>query len=177
MKLVLFSVMLCFLALFPVGTDSKVKLLVGLNGGLVNGLNPGLVVNGLTPALLNGGGLTLQPQIAQVVPGVPSFLMQQPGLPVNPFGLPFSPGLAMQPGIPQIQGQLPPPPNGGLMYYVALPQTAQNGMNPLQQPILGGPVPPGNVPQQQAAGGLQRAQRSIDEKADAEQSAAETQPL
>ncbi|MCJ8748972.1 hypothetical protein PDJAM_G00170810 [Pangasius djambal] len=68
---------------------------VGLNGGL---LSPGLVVGGVNPALIGGGGAFIgQPPIAPMIPAIPPYMLQPP------FGIPNA---------PQIPQQLPFQPNG-----------------------------------------------------------------
>uniref|UniRef100_A0A8L0DQ05 Secretory calcium-binding phosphoprotein 9 n=1 Tax=Oncorhynchus mykiss TaxID=8022 RepID=A0A8L0DQ05_ONCMY len=79
--------------------SQKLRLLAGLNGGIVSGLNPGLVVGGLNPGVLPGGtGLIGQPQF--MVPGVPTYVMQ----PQAPQLFPNFPG----------QYQYPAPPANGV---------------------------------------------------------------
>ncbi|KAL2097482.1 hypothetical protein ACEWY4_006689 [Coilia grayii] len=118
---------------------NKLRLITGLNGGLVTGVSPGLVVGGLNPALLTGGTAFIgQPQLAQVVPGVSPFMMQPPMVPASPFGFPNAGPQQQQQPQPQPQQPFPfPPANGGLPYYVGFPQ-AQPGMFPPQQQVAGG---------------------------------------
>ncbi|KAJ8416574.1 hypothetical protein AAFF_G00358620 [Aldrovandia affinis] len=100
----------------------------GINPGLaVAGINPGLAVAGLNTALYNGGGLIAQPQFAQVLPGVPTYL--QPRAVFPGFGFP------QQQQFPR-QGVLPA--NGRLPYYMGVPPNtlgAQQGVNPTQQQV------------------------------------------
>ncbi|KAF7663999.1 hypothetical protein LDENG_00193630 [Lucifuga dentata] len=81
----------------------------GMNGGMVNGVNPRMMAGGLNPPMVpGGGGLIGQPQFAQVAPGFPAFPMQAP--------------------VPNMY------PAGNPLPYMAAPQMA--GMNPFQQPLM-----------------------------------------
>ncbi|XP_062333375.1 secretory calcium-binding phosphoprotein 9 [Osmerus eperlanus] len=148
MKLTLLAVFIA--AFFQANEGKKLRLLAGVNGGVltgvnpglvVGGVNPGLVVGGVNPALLGGAGFLGQPQFGQMVPGF-GFLQPQ-AFPAGPFGLPNA-GLQPQqfPG----QYQYPGLPANGLP-YPGFPQMA--GMMPPQQQVMGGPGNAGNGMQQQ----------------------------
>ncbi|KAJ8335850.1 hypothetical protein SKAU_G00391920 [Synaphobranchus kaupii] len=156
-----------------VNFPQKLRLITGLNGGLVTGVNPGLLVGGVQPALLGGGlgiqptliggglgirpavlggGLLAQPQFGQMIPGVPYM--------VPPRGMmPFTPNLGAQ------QQQNGMPTNGRFPYFPGGPQSnafgAQMGENQPQQ--QGSPGDAGNFNQQQGPalpGPLRRIKRS-----------------
>uniref|UniRef100_A0A8C8F7X9 Secretory calcium-binding phosphoprotein 9 n=1 Tax=Oncorhynchus tshawytscha TaxID=74940 RepID=A0A8C8F7X9_ONCTS len=149
MKLLLF---VAFMAtIFNVNAGKKLRLLGGLNGGVVSGVNPGLVVGGLNPGLTGGTGLIGQPMFAQMVPGVPTYVMQPQAVPAGPYGFPNVGMLQPQP-FPNFPGQYqyPGPPANGLPYYMGVPQ--MTGMNPTQQQVMGvqgaGGIPLMQQPQQ-----------------------------
>ncbi|TRY65391.1 hypothetical protein DNTS_013984 [Danionella cerebrum] len=114
----------------------KLRLINGLNGGLVtgiNGVNP-LLVGGLNPPVLPGGGAVLgQPQIPQFYPAaaLPPYLLQQPPVPAVPFGLPNP--------VPQMPFPIAPA-NGGLPYFIGGAQNPPVVISPQQQ------VAPGQGP-------------------------------
>ncbi|KAK1175888.1 hypothetical protein AOXY_G618 [Acipenser oxyrinchus oxyrinchus] len=154
MKFMVFLVCFC-----SANIVCQVSMANGLNGGMANGLNGGMA-NGL-----NGGMAYGLPQMPQVVSGVPLLVFQQPGVPngqQGQTGLPLTPQLNPNQvpqealGMPQLQWQLLQLPNGGLQYYVVLPQSnaagVQQPMNPVQQQVQlqGLPVNVGNCIQQQA---------------------------
>uniref|UniRef100_A0A674DXW9 Uncharacterized protein n=1 Tax=Salmo trutta TaxID=8032 RepID=A0A674DXW9_SALTR len=95
--------------------SQKLRLLAGLNGGVVSGVNPGLVVGGLNPGVLTGGtGLIGQPMFAQMVPGVPTYVMQPQAVPAGPYGFP-NVGMQQPQPFPNFPGQYQyhgPPANG-----------------------------------------------------------------
>lgn len=133
-----FHLLAIFIAtVFQVNEGKKLRLLAGVNGGVLSGVNPGL--------LAGGAGFIGQPQFAQMVPGVPGFGFMQPqAFPAGPFGFPNT-GLPPQqlPG----QYQYPVPPVNGML-YPGFPQMA--GMNPPQQQVMGGQGAGGNNAQQQS---------------------------
>ncbi|XP_024254167.2 elastin-like [Oncorhynchus tshawytscha] len=135
MKLLIFLAFM--VTIFNVNAGKKLRLLAGLNGGVVSGVNPGLVVGGLNPGVLPGGtGLIGQPQFAQMVPGVPTYVMQPQAVPNGPYGFP-NVGMLQPQLFPNFPGQYqyPAPPANGLPYYMGVPQMA--GMNPPQQQVMG----------------------------------------
>ncbi|XP_066575628.1 secretory calcium-binding phosphoprotein 9 [Amia ocellicauda] len=149
----------------------KVKLVAGLNPGLLGGglnpallgggLNPALLGGGLNPDLLNGAGLIAQPQILQKVKLVAGLNPGLLGGGLNPgllggglnqgqFGGGLNPvylngaGLIAQPQILQ-----------GLPYIILPPQAnaaaAQPWANNLPQPAMATQANTGNVNQPQVA--------------------------
>ncbi|KAG7314232.1 hypothetical protein KOW79_022728 [Hemibagrus wyckioides] len=107
--------------------------LVSLNGGL---LNPGLVVGGVNPALIGGGGAFLaQPAVAPMIPGIPPYMLQPQ------FGIPNAPA--------QLPQQFPFQPNGGMPF---LPPVNRQALAPQQQaagqmnPGANGQQPQGDMP-------------------------------
>ncbi|XP_043091412.1 secretory calcium-binding phosphoprotein 9 [Puntigrus tetrazona] len=129
----------------------KLRLINGLNGGLVtgvNGVNP-LLVGGLNPPVLSGGPAVIgQPPLAQILPAaaLPPYVLQQP--PVVPF---VPPNIGPQFAYPFAS------PNGALPYYIAGPQN-QPAIMPPQQQIAAGQGPTGN---NQAVPPLNRFKRSF----------------
>ncbi|XP_060720079.1 secretory calcium-binding phosphoprotein 9 [Tachysurus vachellii] len=120
---------------------------VGLNGGL---LNPGLVVGGMNPALLGGGGPFLaQPAVAPMFPGIPPYMLQPP------FGIPNAPA--------QLPQQFPFQPNGGLPF---LPPVNRQVVPPQQQ--AAGQINPGANRQQpqgdMPAGTVPRFRRALSQR-------------
>uniref|UniRef100_A0A8C2KEF0 Secretory calcium-binding phosphoprotein 9 n=1 Tax=Cyprinus carpio TaxID=7962 RepID=A0A8C2KEF0_CYPCA len=116
----------------------KLRLINGLNGGLVtgvNGVNP-LLVGGLNPPVLSGGpGVIGQPPLAQILPAaaLPPYILQQPPVAAVPYGpLNFGPQLAYPFASP----------NGGLPYYIGGPQNQPAKMPPQQ--VMAGQGPTGN---------------------------------
>ncbi|MCI4394770.1 hypothetical protein PGIGA_G00172560 [Pangasianodon gigas] len=116
---------------------------VGLNGGL---LNPGLVVGGVNPALIGGGGAFIgQPPIAPMIPAIPPYMLQPQ------FGMPNA---------PQLPQQLPFQPNGGMPF---LPPVNRQVVPPQQQaagqmnPGGNGQQPQGDMP----AGPAPRFRRAL----------------
>ncbi|KAK5866153.1 hypothetical protein PBY51_020364 [Eleginops maclovinus] len=98
-------------------------MMAGLNRGIANGvMNPGILAGGLNPAMLAGGGAGFigQPQFAQFVPGVPAFAAPAP--------------IANVYAVPAVNG----------FPFMGGPQVAR--MNPPQQPQMG--VPGGAMQQQ-----------------------------
>ncbi|XP_035762195.1 secretory calcium-binding phosphoprotein 9 [Neolamprologus brichardi] len=98
-----------------------------LNGGLLNGANPGMLVGGLNPPIVAGGGAGVigQPQFAQFVPRVPAFVVPAQVGNVYPF-----------PAVPAVNAYQVP--------FMGVPQMAP--MNAPQQPAMGNPA--GAAPQQ-----------------------------
>ncbi|KAI7811195.1 secretory calcium-binding phosphoprotein 9 precursor [Triplophysa rosa] len=134
-------------------SDKKLRLINGLNGGLltgVNGVNP-VLMGGLNTPLLPGGPAVLgQPPLTQVGPAaaLPSYMLQP--LPVG--GVPF--------GLPNIGPQLTSPyfpPNVGLPYYLGGPPNQP--IFPQQQQVGAGQNP-GNT-QVAPPGPLNRFKRSF----------------
>uniref|UniRef100_A0A8C1HGC9 Secretory calcium-binding phosphoprotein 9 n=2 Tax=Cyprinus carpio TaxID=7962 RepID=A0A8C1HGC9_CYPCA len=132
----------------------KLRLINGLNGGLVtgvNGVNP-LLVGGLNPPVLSGGpGVIGQPPLAQILPAaaLPPYILQQPPVAAVPYGpLNFGPQLAYPFASP----------NGGLPYYIGGPQN-QPAIMPPQQ-VMAGQGPTGNN-QAVPSGSLTRFKRSF----------------
>ncbi|KAL1023481.1 hypothetical protein UPYG_G00041330 [Umbra pygmaea] len=173
MKLLLFVAFMA--AIFNINAGKKLRLLTGLNGGVVTGLNPGLMVGGLNPGLMvgglnpglmvgglnpglmvgglnpgllnGGGGFIGQPQFGQMIPGVPTYVMPQAG-PAGPFGIP-NVGMGQPQPFPIFPGQYqyPGPQPNGVPYYMGSPQMA--GMNPPQQQFTGVQGANGNPMMQQ----------------------------
>ncbi|KAI1887545.1 hypothetical protein AGOR_G00191410 [Albula goreensis] len=119
--------------LFHINSAKKLRLIAGLNGGVVTGLNPGLL-----------------PQIAQMVPGFPTY----------PLGVPLTPNLGAQQqqfpgqggmatngvnaqGVPVFPGAQQPNAFGAQMGpnqpQQGAPDNAGN-FNPMQGPVLPGPL-------------------------------------
>ncbi|XP_050962042.1 secretory calcium-binding phosphoprotein 9 [Labeo rohita] len=133
----------------------KLRLINGVNGGLVtgvNGVNP-VLVGGLNPPVLPGGPAVIgQPPLTQILPAaaLPPYVLQQPPV----AAVPYVP--------PNIGPQLAYPfalPNGGLPYYIGGPQN-QPAMIPPQQQVAGGQGPTGNI-QAVPPGSLTRFKRSF----------------
>ncbi|XP_046699420.1 secretory calcium-binding phosphoprotein 9 [Silurus meridionalis] len=118
--------------------------LLGLNGGL---LNPGLVVGGVNPALIGGGGAFFaQPPIGPMYPAIPPYMLQPQ------FGMPNAP--------PQIPQQVPFQPNGGMPF---LPPVNRQ-VAPPQQQAMGQMAAGGNGQQAQGdmpAGPAPRFRRAL----------------
>ncbi|KAJ8407475.1 hypothetical protein AAFF_G00273320 [Aldrovandia affinis] len=167
--------------IFQVSLAKKLRLITGLNGGLVTGVNPGLLVGGVQPAFLGGGlgvqpallggglgvqpailggNLLAQPQLSQMIPGYPTYMVPPQGM---PFGVPNL-------GAPQQQfpGQGGLPGNGINAFGGQMGQMGQN--QPQQQGAQGnggnfndGNFNGGNFNQQQGPalpGPLRRIKRS-----------------
>uniref|UniRef100_A0A8C1YQ21 Secretory calcium-binding phosphoprotein 9 n=1 Tax=Cyprinus carpio TaxID=7962 RepID=A0A8C1YQ21_CYPCA len=132
----------------------KLRLINGLNGGLVtgvNGPNP-VLVGGLNPPVLSGGPAVIgQPPLAQTNTNssalFPYVLQQPPPVPFSPLNI--GPQLTY----PFVSS------NGGLLYYIGGPQN-QPAMIPLQQQAATGQGPTGNN-QAVPPGSLNRFKRSF----------------
>ncbi|KAJ8281038.1 hypothetical protein GJAV_G00062680 [Gymnothorax javanicus] len=159
----LVTVRICENLYKKVSTAKKLRLITGLNGGVVTGVNPGLLVGGVQPALLGaglgvqpaliGGGLGVQPVLGggliaqpQVIPGLPYMVPPQPMVPFNPnLGAQQQQG-GMQPngGVNAFGAQMGANQFGAQMGANQLqPQGAPGGIgnfNPQQGPALPGPL-------------------------------------
>uniref|UniRef100_A0A673NEJ6 Secretory calcium-binding phosphoprotein 9 n=1 Tax=Sinocyclocheilus rhinocerous TaxID=307959 RepID=A0A673NEJ6_9TELE len=124
----------------------KLRLINGLNGELVtgvNGVNP-LLVGGLNTPVLSGGPAVIgQPPLAQILPAavLPPFVLQHPPVATVPYGP------------PNIGPQL------GLPYYIGGPQN-QPAIMPPQQQVAAGQGPTG-YNQAVPSGSLTRFKRSF----------------
>ncbi|XP_064201261.1 uncharacterized protein LOC135260058 [Anguilla rostrata] len=159
MKCIIFIVLAA--TILHVSMCSKLALITGLNGGLVAGLNPGLILGGVNPGLavgginplIAGGGVIAQPPFAQVLPGVPTYLqspfvprfgypqlgypqMGYPQLGYPQLGYPQQQQFPRQPGFPANGGSVPPNNFG-----------VQQGVRPGQQQGMGQPYYMGVQPQ------------------------------
>ncbi|XP_059411001.1 secretory calcium-binding phosphoprotein 9 [Carassius carassius] len=148
-----FVIMLMVLTVIAdITSAKKLRLINGLNGGLVtgvNGVNP-LLVGGLNPPVLSGGPAVIgQPPLAQILPAaaLPPYVLQQPPVPFAP------PNIGPQMAYPFAS------PNGGLPYYIGGFQN-QPAMIPLQQQVAAGQGPTGNN-QAVPPGSLNRFKRSF----------------
>ncbi|XP_077102551.1 secretory calcium-binding phosphoprotein 9 [Siphateles boraxobius] len=127
-----------------ISSAKKLRLINGLNGGLVtgvNGVNPQLV-GGLNPPMFSGGAAVI---------GQPPFTQFLPGAALSPYVLQPPPVAAVPYAPPNMGPQLAypfAPSNGGLPYYIGGPQN-QPGLFPPQQQVAAGQGPIGN---NQAAG-------------------------
>ncbi|XP_010862412.2 secretory calcium-binding phosphoprotein 9 [Esox lucius] len=110
-------------------------------GRMVAGLNPGLMVAGLNPG---GAGFIGQPQLGQMISGVPTYVMQSQAVPASSISVPNG-GVGQPQLLPMLPGQYqyPGSQTNLLPYYMAAPQMA--GMNPpQQQQVMGGQGAAGN---------------------------------
>ncbi|XP_048052883.1 secretory calcium-binding phosphoprotein 9 [Megalobrama amblycephala] len=138
-----------------ISSAKKLRLINGLNGGLVtgvNGVNP-LLVGGLNPPIVSGGAAVIgQPPLTQFLPAaaLSPYVLQQPPVAAVPYA---PPNIGPQMAYPFA------PSNGGLPYYIGGPQN-QPGIIPPQQQVAAGQGPPVNN-QALPPGSLTRFKRSF----------------
>ncbi|KAJ8001272.1 hypothetical protein DPEC_G00192600 [Dallia pectoralis] len=157
-------IIVAFMAtIININAGKKLRLLQGLNGGLmVGGLNPGMVVGGLNPGMVVGGlnpgmmvgGLNPGMMVGGLNPGLMVGGMN-PGFIGQPQMISGFPTYMMQPQVGQPQQQpmfpgqyqYPGPQANGQPYFMPAPQMA--GMNPPQQQVTGVQGAGGNPTMQQ----------------------------